>query len=239
MTSIFTMLPQSLRQHIYFARQPIEVSDAAQMRLLNSGLTLPTSLARAVLKRRVEFLSGRACAREALRLAGLTITDSLPISPHRHPVWPDNIVGSISHSRQIAFAAVAHRQALHSIGIDIEARMTTSTLESVRSLIATPQELHLIQKATPNETLAITVLFSAKESLFKALFADVQRIFDFSCAQLTKWQHAQQYLQFTLTQSLSPGNPQGKTIRCYYQHIDDHVLTLCMETQPSICQSER
>ncbi|WPD76821.1 4'-phosphopantetheinyl transferase superfamily protein [Dickeya fangzhongdai] len=234
MTRLFAALPHTLRRHLYFASQTIEVSDAAQTRLLNSGLTLPASLNRAVLKRRVEFLSGRACAREALRLAGLTVPDSLLISPHRHPVWPVNIVGSISHCNQRAFAVVAHRQALHSVGMDIEECMTESALDSVRTLIAKPQELRLAAQTGLAETLVGTLLFSAKESLFKALFADVQRIFDFSCAQLTDWQPSRQYILLTLTQSLSPTNPQGKQLCCYYHCFDSHVLTLCLEPQPGL-----
>ncbi|WP_263064998.1 4'-phosphopantetheinyl transferase family protein [Dickeya dadantii] len=233
MTVLFAALPPALRRHLYFASQTIEVSDAAQTRLLDSGLTLPASLNRAVLKRRVEFLTGRACAREALRLAGVAIADSLPISPHRHPVWPADMVGSISHCNQLAFAVVARRQALHSVGIDIEERMTESALDSVRALIATPQELRLAAQTGIAETLACTLLFSAKESLFKALFADVQRIFDFSCAQLTDWQPSRQYLQLTLTQSLSPTHPRGKPLCCHYHCFDHHVLTLCLEPQPN------
>jgi len=73
----------------------------------------------AVERRRVEFASGRCCARAALRrLDGPTV--AIGVGHNRAPIWPDGFVGSISHCRDICCAAVARSSDVQSLGIDVE-----------------------------------------------------------------------------------------------------------------------
>lgn len=75
------------------------------------------------LERRLEFLSGRRCARRALAALGVSAID-LPIAPDRGTQWPAGIVGSITHTRSPrgswAVAAVARSANLSALGIDLE-----------------------------------------------------------------------------------------------------------------------
>src|SRR5208283_6057556 len=70
-------------------------------------------------RRVADFATGRRCARSALLKLGLT-PESILVGPYREPVWPEGIVGSITHCPGFYAAALAHRRDLRSIGIDAE-----------------------------------------------------------------------------------------------------------------------
>src|ERR1700716_1803425 len=69
-------------------------------------LRLPQPLRHAVPNRQREFLAGRLCAAQALRCLGADSTH-VGMAGDRAPVWPDGVVGSITHSGGFAAAAVA------------------------------------------------------------------------------------------------------------------------------------
>jgi len=61
---------------------------------------------RAVPKRQREFAAGRMAARQAMAQIGKTPAP-IPVNTDRSPHWPEGVVGSISHSLEIAVAVVA------------------------------------------------------------------------------------------------------------------------------------
>ena len=77
------------------------------------------SVAKAVPKRVGEFAAGRLCARRALAEFGITGVP-LTMAPDRAPVWPESMVGSITHTRGLCAAVVAERRRFASLGIDVE-----------------------------------------------------------------------------------------------------------------------
>nr|WP_294524343.1 4'-phosphopantetheinyl transferase superfamily protein [uncultured Rhodopila sp.] len=113
-----------------------------------------------------EFATGRACARMALRKLHLPPV-SIPRGATREPVWPDGVVGSITHCRGYRAAAAAMRTSIATIGIDAETDepLPPGTLEQ----IAVAQEHDWLTAAPPGVHWD-RVLFSAKESVFKAWF---------------------------------------------------------------------
>jgi 4'-phosphopantetheinyl transferase EntD len=66
-------------------------------------------------RRRLEFGSGRALLRD---LMGRDLP--IPVGSGRAPVLPSDLCGSLAHDGGFAVAAVASRQYVRSIGIDIE-----------------------------------------------------------------------------------------------------------------------
>ncbi|WP_168199187.1 4'-phosphopantetheinyl transferase family protein [Pseudorhodobacter turbinis] len=141
---------------------------------------LPPDLARAVDKRRSEFLAGRLCATVALRAAG---SDGQVHRRGRAPVWPQGFVGSISHNATRAVAVVS--SSLFGIGVDCETWMTSQTAEEISALVLTEQDLaHIPPNADPAHFC--TVVFSAKESLYKALSDHLNDIPDFSEASIVE-----------------------------------------------------
>jgi 4'-phosphopantetheinyl transferase EntD len=137
-------------------------------------------------KRRRDFHAGRACARAALRRLGVW-AGALPIGADRAPLWPDGIVGSITHTRGYCAAAVAWRHDLAGIGIDAERRGAVSPALVAR--ICTDTERRWLASAPPPEGGRcgdwLSLVFSAKEALFKSLHGALAgRFLDFQDARL-------------------------------------------------------
>lgn len=123
-------------------------------------------LARAGKKRQTEHLAGRIAAVHALRLVGEKAVPDM--GEQRQPVWPEGLFGSISHSGQTAVAVVSEAP----VGIDIERVFNDELAESLAQQIATDSELAGLRNGPLDFTLALTLAFSAKESLYKAFNAD-------------------------------------------------------------------
>jgi 4'-phosphopantetheinyl transferase EntD len=118
----------------------------------------------AVAKRRQEFAAGRECARAALFSLGHPPGCALPVGPGGAPVWPAGFAGSISHAEGRCVAAVAPTSIFRSIGVDIEADRPLPP--EVVPLVVAPAELRDLPTGHNWET----VIFSAKEAVFKAWF---------------------------------------------------------------------
>jgi enterobactin synthetase component D len=147
---------------------------------LFSAIELPPQLDRAVAKRRLEFLAGRSCAMAALRrLAPGLVAGAMPIGADRAPVWPEGIVGAITHTEGFAAAAVARTADLVGVGLDTERVVSASAMEAVATQVATLEEMRALAGAGLGEAVLLTIVFSAKESLFKCLYPRVGRYFDF------------------------------------------------------------
>ncbi len=114
-----------------------------------------------------EFTAGRACAREALALIGEPPT-ALPVGDDGAPVWPDGVVGSITHKGLYRAAAAAPATILSGLGIDAE--HDEKLPEGLLASIALPAELVLVESLLESRPgLAWDrLLFSAKEAAVKA-----------------------------------------------------------------------
>lgn len=125
-----------------------------------------TALARAVPIRAAEFGQGRACARAALGQFGVP-SGPIPVGAHRAPVWPSGFVGSITHCRGLVAAVAARSERIVALGLDAEP--VGALPEGTGRLILHPMDPH---DPDGREGVASIekVVFSAKESIFKALF---------------------------------------------------------------------
>ncbi|MGH3115544.1 MAG: 4'-phosphopantetheinyl transferase superfamily protein [Gaiellales bacterium] len=119
----------------------------------------------AVGRRRREFAIGRYCARRALGRLGEPV-HAIPVGDHRQPLWPPGIIGSITHCQGFCAAAVARTTLLRGLGIDAEPVAILD--DEVSSLIATP--LEQVRALAEPPAVGMTLLFSAKESVFKCMF---------------------------------------------------------------------
>jgi 4'-phosphopantetheinyl transferase EntD len=137
-------------------------------------------VARAVGKRRAEFTTVRTCARIALGRLGLPPAPLLS-GPKREPLWPDGVVGSITHCDGYRAVAVARADQLASIGIDAEPHDALPA--GILARIALPAErAHLGD--LPAGVHWDRLLFSAKESVYKAWFPLARRWLGFEDAAL-------------------------------------------------------
>ncbi|MEH0886138.1 enterobactin synthase subunit EntD [Enterobacter sp. UNJFSC 003] len=136
-------------------------------------------LADAGRKRKADHLAGRIAASHALR------DHTVPgIGPSGEPLWPEGIAGSITHGGTQAMAVVTHEQ--HAlIGIDCEAILPDREAREIKDgIVDTLEEIVLSRSGKPF-ALALTLVFSAKESLFKALFPRVKTYLGFDSARIT------------------------------------------------------
>ena len=121
------------------------------------------AVAHAVPARRAEYAAVRGCARDALGRLGVT-TLAVPSAPNRAPVWPDGIVGSMTHCAGYRAAAVARSHAWAGLGIDAEPRAPLPP--EVADLVLDASERAPLADLDPH-LCADRVLFSAKESAYK------------------------------------------------------------------------
>ncbi|WP_224791284.1 4'-phosphopantetheinyl transferase family protein [Pseudomonas fluorescens] len=155
-----------------------------------SAIEVPASIQRSVAKRQAEFLAGRICARAALQqLEGLSFSPA--IGEDRAPVWPAHISGSITHSTGRAAAIVAKKSHWRGLGMDLENLLNTERAERLAGEILTAPELQRMAAGRRDQlALRVTLTFSVKESLFKALYPIVQKRFYFEHAEVLEWTDA-------------------------------------------------
>ncbi|BAT71535.1 4'-phosphopantetheinyl transferase [Thermosulfidibacter takaii ABI70S6] len=110
-----------------------------------------------------DHTAGRLAAKRALAKCG--VDSEVSKGKYGEPVWPEGIVGSISHSRQHAFSVVGKREDFCSLGCDVE--LYSRMCEKVATRIMTPEEskVSLLQ-----DQIYWTILFSAKEAFYKMQF---------------------------------------------------------------------
>jgi enterobactin synthetase component D len=132
-------------------------------------------------RRREEFFVGRTAAHQALTHLGVAHVLPIRKGVNGQPTWPDGLIGSITHCHPWSVAAVARKDDISAIGIDLESTERMRG-EDIRSIICGPQERGWIDSGDPVERL--TILFSAKEAIFKALHPSCRRYFNFLDVEL-------------------------------------------------------
>ena len=202
-------------------------ADPAETALELGVSPIPSSLMRAVVKRRNEFVAGRYCARQALiRLAAVHASASIDIGPSREPCFPAGFVGSITHADGLASAAVARASDARGVGIDIETWIEPGRVEEVRETIGLAAEYATLCRTTGwSLPEAVTLVFSAKESIYKCLFASVGRYFDFHDVIIHRVDTASGAFEGRLVTSLTAGLPEGFALRGRFERRDAFVAT--------------
>jgi 4'-phosphopantetheinyl transferase EntD len=140
-------------------------------------------LTRAVDKRRREFTAVRACARRAMEKLGVPPQPVLP-GERGAPQWPDGLTGSMTHCEGYCAAALVRADDLASLGIDAEPHAPLP--EGVLAAVALPAETARHERLTSErpDVHWDRLLFSAKESVYKAWFPLTRTWLDFSEADI-------------------------------------------------------
>ena len=174
----------------------------------------------AVERRRREFAAGRACARRALEQLGIT-NYPLLVGPDRAPIWPDDVVGSITHCPGFAGAVVARREAIRSVGLDAE--LSDPLAPELVELVCTVDErtrLARLPGLPPNGWAK--VVFSAKEAVYKCLSSAARVALDFADVEIRLVPHMGRftaYLRTPIPEAL-PARLEGRFVIAL-----PHVLT--------------
>lgn len=167
-----------------------------------------------------EFRAGRVCAQQALGALGYDDVAVLP-GVDREPLWPGGVVGSITHSRQLAAAAVARGAEFSALGIDLEELGAGD--DTVAAVIMSANERQGRPQAMPADIWRM-LHFSAKESVFKASFPRARVFFEFQDIELKIDLENGTYRVCTAAAALHlgvPGDLQGRWAVCAA-----HVVTV-------------
>jgi 4'-phosphopantetheinyl transferase EntD len=141
-------------------------------------------IAKAAGKRRREFTTARSCAHSALAALGVAPAPILR-GADGSPLWPPGFVGSITHCAGYRAAAVARTSDVLTIGLDAEPDQVLP--DGVLDHIALPGEHARLRELTAaaSGTSWDRLLFSAKESVYKAWFPLTGRWLGFHDADIT------------------------------------------------------
>lgn len=141
-------------------------------------------MAGAVESRRREVVTARRCAREALALLGHPPV-AIGAGARREPLWPAGATGSITHCDGYRAAAVARATDVAVVGIDAE---PAEPLPSgvVALVVSGAEPAHLTDLCRHDAAVPWDrVLFSAKESVYKAWSPLTGRWLGFEDADVT------------------------------------------------------
>ncbi len=179
------------------------------------------TVARAVPKRQSEFLAGRLAAR--LATSGLDVM----VGPDRAPCWPTGIEGSITHQGRWALCCVRLQQPASpgGIGIDLEEWLSDDEAEMFWPKIVSERERQLLLSVGDTFARRLTLVFSLKESLFKALYPRVGSYFDFLDVALNRIDDRGKRADFVLLRKLSRDLEPGVRVGgCWYE-LEGRLLT--------------
>ena len=233
-----------LREHVYCLDWPIDSAttlpvacirfqpatiDADSFR--SAGIDCPAHIAAAVPKRQREFFYGRLCARSAMG----PLRRDLPqigTGRMREPLWPADLIGSITHAADMAAALVLPlSMGYHGVGIDIENILDGQGAREVRAIVANDGELRYLAgfEDTLGPDVPLTLVFSGKESFFKAVHGEVRRYFEFDAIELEHIDVAAQSMRFRVCEDLTPRLRRGGRCEVRFRILDaTHIATLCL-----------
>ncbi|MHC8301251.1 4'-phosphopantetheinyl transferase family protein [Pseudomonas sp. ZS1P83] len=202
-----------------------DTSQLASDDFQRSAIEPPATIQRSVAKRQAEFLAGRVCARAALQqLEGLSFVPA--IGEDRAPVWPTHITGSITHSTGRAAAIVAKKAHWRGLGMDLENLLNPERAERLSGEILTPPELQRMTADRRDQlAMLVTLTFSVKESLFKALYPIVQQRFYFEHAEVLEWTESGE-VRLRLLTDLSSEWRSGTELDAQFGVMDGQLLSV-------------
>lgn len=163
------------------------------------------------------FATGRRLAKAALTHLGISLQPIL--RNERKPVWPEFVVGSISHTDHLAVSAVARAMHYQGIGVDVE--VISAVDERVANRVLDEDERGWIDALQLPEWR--TALFSAKEAVYKATNPITGEFLGFRDVTLRIDENAQSFTAST------PKDLKASSLleraRGYFHRIEGHWLT--------------
>lgn len=152
-------------------------------------------------KRLNEFLAGRICALKAME--GLsTYQEILPIGKDKKPLWPYELVGSIAHTDNKVSSVVLPRSLNLSVGLDLESIFDKNTAKELGKEILLESEKRYLDLSNYSEI--ISLIYSAKEAVFKAVNSKVLKFLDFKEIELITLDFSLNFFQAKLATSEIP-----------------------------------
>lgn len=172
-----------------------------------------------VKKRRREFVAGRTLTRKALSQFEINNYDLLQ-GNNREPLWPHNIIGSISHSDTYVSVAVTNNENYRSIGVDLE--IIEKIDDSQLNIILTKNEIDYLLHVEDKDIFH-KIIFSAKESIYKCIYPIVKNFIDFSQVEIKVENNL-----IKIDNLHDMDNVNISNVKIGYIIFNDHIFTYCI-----------
>ena len=214
------MLPNPFPDHISFCLLPIHSTSNQKLHPAEENYFSQLSS----VSRKEHYRSGRICAGEVLSKLGTLGQPVLRDPKTREPLWPEGISGAITHSGNWAAAAAGKTSDVLGIGIDLE-DLERRVDPRVSRHVCIPEEqkwLHECEEICLEQHLKM--IFSAKESIFKAFFPYTRTYLHFHDARILM---EQTFFQNSKSDSLSvkKKNSKPEKFEFVYLMLNDKVIS--------------
>ena len=174
------MLPNPFPDHISFCLLPIHSTSNQKLHPAEENYFSQLSS----VSRKEHYRSGRICAREVLSKLGTLGQPVLRDPQTREPLWPEGISGAITHSGNWAAAAAGKTSDVLGIGIDLE-DLERQVDSRISRHVCIPEEQKWLQECGEDFLEQnLKIIFSAKESIFKAFFPYTRTYLHFHDARI-------------------------------------------------------
>lgn len=144
---------------------------------------------------------------------------------HREPLWLKDIVASLSHDHKNAICLAGTHGQFIAADVDIEPVMSYKTMAGLESLFCYPEEEDVICRTDLPYELSMTLLYFAKESLYKAISPQLNVNPDFHSARLKFPDAKSSYLTLVLTEILSSDLPVNHEFSGYFYRLQNTIIT--------------
>lgn len=132
--------------------------------------------------RKIEFAAGRFAARMAMTAMGLPAQPVL-CGSDRAPIWPKGMVGSLTHSSNCCAVALTQASQFRAVGLDVEHDDPLSDADQAEVLTRFEKNWLLARPKSERGVLA-KVIFSAKESVYKAQYPLTKQVIGFDAVDV-------------------------------------------------------
>jgi Phosphopantetheinyl transferase component of siderophore synthetase len=214
------MLPNPFPDHISFCLLPIHSTSNQKLHPAEENYF---SQLRSV-SRKEHYRSGRICAGEVLSKLGTLGQPVLRDPQTREPLWPEGISGAITHSGKWAAAAAGKISDVSGIGIDLE-DLERQVDSRISRHVCIPEEQKWLQECGEDFLEQnLKIIFSAKESIFKAFFPYTRTYLHFHDARILM---EQTLFQISKSDSLSKKekNSNPEKFEFVYLLLNDKVIS--------------
>ena len=214
------MLPNPFPDHISFCLLPIHSTSNQKLHPAEENYFSQLSS----VSRKEHYRSGRICAREVLSKLGTLGQPVLRDPQTREPLWPEGISGAITHCGKWAAAAAGKTSDVSGIGIDLE-DLERQVDSRISRHVCIPEEQKWLQECGEDFLEQnLKIIFSAKESIFKAFFPYTRTYLHFHDARILM---EQTFFQKSKSDSLSKKekNSKPEKFEFVYFLLNDKVIS--------------
>lgn len=175
---------------------------------------------------------GISCALSSLNEIGVKVEK---IIKHRsgYYIWPSNVVCSISHKNQNVISIAAYKHMFHGIGIDLEIISSYENITEATNVFLSTEEHKIICNFDELDYgTAMYVIFSAKESSYKAISDRIESPLIFCKLALTDIQSISPFYGICKMRSLY----KNASIEIHVEYIIKGQLICTIATYPDFIE---